>query len=119
MECVVAQRLARVLCAHCKRRVVIPQASLTESGFRVGTDVEAYEPLGCPRCHGSGYRGRLGIYSVMVMSERIKEMVVNMVAEAEIAAVAIQEGMLTLRQSGLEKVRAGLTSIEEVVRVAS
>jgi type IV pilus assembly protein PilB len=119
IECVVAQRLARVLCTHCKKRVVIPQASLAESGFRVGTDLEAYEPLGCSRCHGSGYRGRLGIYSVMVLSERIKEMVVAMAPEAEIATVAIQEGMLTLRQSGLEKVRAGLTSIEEVARVAS
>jgi type IV pilus assembly protein PilB len=119
VECVVAQRLSRVLCSHCKKRVVIPQATLAESGFRVGTDLEAYEPLGCPRCHGSGYRGRLGIYSVMVLSERIKEMVVGMASEADIAAVAIQEGMLTLRQSGLEKVRAGLTSIEEVARVAS
>jgi type IV pilus assembly protein PilB len=119
VECVVAQRLARVLCTHCKKRVVIPQASLTESGFRVGTDLEAYEPLGCPRCHGSGYRGRMGIYSVMVLTERIKEMIVSMAPESEIASVAIQEGMLTLRQSGLEKVRAGLTSVEEVARVAS
>jgi type IV pilus assembly protein PilB len=119
VECIVAQRLARVLCPHCKKRVVVPQASLTESGFRVGTDLEAYEPVGCTGCHGSGYRGRLGIYSVMVLSERIKEMVVSMAPEAEIATVAIQEGMLTLRQSGLEKVRAGLTSIAEVARVAS
>jgi type IV pilus assembly protein PilB len=119
IECVVAQRLARVLCPVCKRRVVVPQASLAESGFRVGTDLEAHEPVGCPRCHGSGYKGRLGIYSVMVLSERIKEMVVGMAPEADIANVAVQEGMLTLRQSGLEKVRAGLTSIEEVARVAS
>src|SRR5262245_10784280 len=119
VECVVAQRLARVLCNHCKKRVVIPQATLAESGFRVGTDLEAYEPLGCPRCHGSGYRGRLGIYSVMVLSERIKEMIVAMAPEAEVGEVAVQEGMLTLRQSGLEKVRAGMTSIEEVARVAS
>ncbi len=119
VECVVAQRLARVLCSHCKKRVVIPQESLAESGFRVGTDLEAYEPVGCPRCHGSGYRGRLGIYSVMVLSEKIKEMIVAMAPEAEIGATAAQEGMLTLRQSGLEKVRAGLTSIEEVARVAS
>jgi type IV pilus assembly protein PilB len=119
VECVVAQRLARVLCSHCKKRVVIPQASLAESGFRVGTDLEAYEPVGCPRCHGSGYRGRLGIYSVMVLSEKIKEMIVAMAPEAEIGATAAEEGMLTLRQSGLEKVRAGLTSIEEVARVAS
>jgi type IV pilus assembly protein PilB len=119
VECIVAQRLARLLCAHCKKRVVIPQASLTESGFRVATDLEAYEPVGCGRCHGSGYKGRLGIYSVMVLSEHLKEMVVSMTPEAEIAAAAIQEGMLTLRQSGLEKVRAGLTSIGEVARVAS
>jgi type IV pilus assembly protein PilB len=61
----------------------------------------------------------MGIYSVMVLSERIKEMIVSMSPEPEIAGVAIQEGMLTLRQSGLEKVRAGLTSVEEVARVAS
>ncbi len=119
VECVVAQRLARVLCANCKRRVVVSQASLTEAGFRVGTDLEAYEPVGCQRCHGGGYRGRLGIYSVMVLSDRLKEMVVNLSPEAEIARVAIEEGMLTLKQSGLEKVRAGLTSVQEVSRVAS
>jgi type IV pilus assembly protein PilB len=119
IECVVAQRLARLLCAHCKRRTVISQASLTEAGFRIGTDVEAYEPVGCPRCHGIGYRGRLGIYSVMVLSERIKDMVVNLAPEGEIAKTAIEEGMLTLRQSGLEKVRSGQTSVQEVARVAS
>jgi type IV pilus assembly protein PilB len=119
IECVVAQRLARLLCVNCKRRVVISQTSLTEAGFRVGTDLEAYEPVGCQRCHGSGYRGRLGIYSVMVLSERIKEMVVELGSEADIAKVAIEEGMLTLKQSGLEKVRAGLTSVQEVSRVAS
>ena len=119
VECVVAQRLARMLCAHCKRRIVVSQATLTEAGFRVGTDLEAYEPVGCQGCHGIGYRGRMGIYSVMVVSDRIKEMVVNRASEAEVAGAAIEEGMFTLKQSGLEKVRAGLTSVEEVSRVAS
>lgn len=119
VDCVVAQRLARLLCSHCKKRVVIPQAALSEAGFRVGTDLEAYEPVGCGRCHGIGYRGRIGIYSVMVLSERIKEMVVNQASEADIAKVAIEEGMLPLRDAGLAKVRAGVTSIEEVARVAS
>jgi type IV pilus assembly protein PilB len=119
VDCVVAQRLARVLCSHCKQRTVIPQAALEEAGFRMGTDLEAYEPVGCGRCHGVGYRGRIGIYSVMVMSERIKEMVVSMASEADIAKVAIEEGMITLREAGLAKVRAGVTSIEEVARVAS
>jgi type IV pilus assembly protein PilB len=119
VDCVVAQRLARVLCSHCKKRTVISQAALADAGFRMGTDLEAYEPVGCGRCHGAGYRGRVGIYSVMVLSERIKEMVVNMASEADIAKAALEEGMSTLRDAGLAKVRAGVTSIEEVARVAS
>jgi type IV pilus assembly protein PilB len=119
VDCVVAQRLARLLCPHCKRRALIPQQALTEAGFRVGGDLEAYEPAGCARCHRIGYRGRIGVYSVMVMSERIKEMVVNLAPEAEIAKVAMEEGMVTLREAGLAKVRSGMTSIEEVARVAS
>jgi type IV pilus assembly protein PilB len=119
VDCVVAQRLARVLCSHCKQRTVVPQAALEEAGFRMGTDLEAYEAVGCGRCHGIGYRGRVGIYSVMLLSERIKEMVVNMASEADVRKAAIEEGMVSLREAGLAKVRAGVTSIEEVARVAS
>jgi type IV pilus assembly protein PilB len=119
VDCVVAQRLARVLCPHCKKRTVVPQGALAEAGFRMGTDLEAYEPVGCGRCHGVGYRGRIGIYSVMVLSERIKEMVVSMASEADIAKVAAEEGMLSLREAGLAKVRAGVTSVAEVARVTS
>lgn len=119
VDCVVAQRLARKLCSHCKRRAVVPERALTEAGFRVGAEIEAYEPVGCPRCNQSGYRGRLGIFSVMRMSERVKELTVAQAPEAEIAAVAREEGMQTLREDGLGKVRAGLTSIEEVLRVTA
>jgi type IV pilus assembly protein PilB len=119
VDCVVAQRLARQLCPHCKQRTVISQAALTEAGFRLGADLEAYEAVGCPRCHRIGYRGRIGVYSVMVLTERLKEMVVNLSPEAEVARAAREEGMLTLREAGLAKVRQGLTSIEEVARVAS
>jgi type IV pilus assembly protein PilB len=119
VDCVVAQRLARQLCTHCKRRTVIPQSALNEAGFRVGGDVEAYEPVGCTRCNRSGYRGRIGLFSVMVLSEAIKELTVAGAAEAEIAAVARDEGMITLRDDGLHKVRSGVTSIAEVARVAS
>src|SRR3954449_12055675 len=119
VDCVVAQRLARVLCSHCKKRTVILQAALEDAGFRMGTDLEAYEPVGCARCHGIGYRGRIGIYSVMVMSERIKEMIVSGESEADIGRQAIEEGMVTLREAGLSKVRSGVTSIEEVARVTS
>jgi type IV pilus assembly protein PilB len=119
LDCVVAQRLARKLCTHCKRRTIIPSQALTDAGLRVGTELEAYEPVGCGRCNQSGYRGRVGIYSVMRMSERIKEMVVAQPQEAEIAAVAREEGMLTLREDGLSKVRSGMTSLEEVLRVTA
>jgi type IV pilus assembly protein PilB len=119
VDCVVAQRLARVLCPHCKTRVVVSQASLTEAGFRVNADLEAYEAVGCARCHRIGYRGRIGLYSVMVLTERLKDMVVNLSPEQDLARAAREEGMLTLREAGLAKVRAGTTSIEEVARVAS
>ena len=119
VDCVVAQRLARKLCPHCKRRTVISQQALTEAELRVGADIEAYEPVGCGRCNQSGYRGRVGVFSVMTMSDRIKDMVVAQAPEAEIAAIARQEGMLTLREDGIAKVRAGLTSLEEVIRVTA
>ncbi len=119
VDCVVAQRLARKLCTHCKRRAIVPPQALQEAGLRVGTELEVYEPVGCPRCMQSGYRSRVGIYSVMAMSERIKEMTVSQAPEAEIAVVAREEGMLTLREDGLTKVRAGMTSLGEVLRVTA
>jgi type IV pilus assembly protein PilB len=119
VDCVVAQRLARKLCTHCKQRAIVPQQALIDAGLRVGGEVEAYEPVGCSRCNQSGYRGRVGIFSVMTMSERIKEMAVEQGPEAEIAQVAREEGMLTLREDGLTKVRGGMTSLEEVLRVTA
>jgi type IV pilus assembly protein PilB len=119
VDCVVAQRLARKLCSHCKRRAVVPPEALSDAGMRVGGELEAYEPVGCARCNQSGYRGRVGIYSVMKMSERVKDMTVSQAAEAEIAAAAREEGMLTLREDGLAKVRSGHTSLEEVLRVTA
>jgi type IV pilus assembly protein PilB len=119
VDCVVAQRLARNLCPNCKRRTLIPAAALIEAGISAAGDVEAYEPVGCARCAHTGYRGRVGIYSVMTLSERLKEMTVNRASEPEIAAVAQEEGMLTLREDGIVKVRAGMTSLEEVLRVTT
>ncbi len=119
VDCVVAQRLARKLCSHCKRRAVIPVQALEEAGLRAAAELEAYEPVGCGRCNQSGYKGRVGLYSVMTLSERIKEMAVAHAPEAEIATAAREEGMCTLREDGVEKVRGGLTSLEEVLRVTA
>ncbi len=118
IDCVVAQRLARQLCPDCKQRTVIEQRALELSGFRVGADLEGWEAVGCSRCGGTGYRGRVGLYSVMQMSEGIKEMTVDGASQADIEQLARTEGMLTLREDGIQKVHAGMTSIEEVARVA-
>ncbi len=119
VDCIVAQRLARTLCPSCKQRVVVTPQSLSEAGFKAATGIEAYEPVGCSRCGNTGYRGRVGLYSVMRMTERLKDMTVNQASQAEISAVARQEGMATLREDGLAKARAGLTSFDEVVRVTT
>ena len=119
LDCIVAQRLARQLCTHCKRRTVIPQSALDEAGFKLGADLECYEPVGCTRCNQTGYRGRIGLFSVMRMSEEIKDLTVQGAPETEISNVARAQGMITLREAGLLKVRQGVTSIAEVARVAT
>jgi len=117
IDCVVAQRLARMLCATCKKRTIIPAQVLREHGFNAQFDLEAYEPAGCARCGGMGYKGRIGLYEVMLVSEEIRRLVLTRAPAEEIATVAIREGMRHLRDDGLEKVKAGRTSMAEVARV--
>ena len=119
VDCVVAQRLARKLCPHCKKRTLVPPQALAEVGVKVRAELEAYEAVGCGRCNHSGFRGRVGLYSVMGMSDRLKDMTIAGAPESEIAAVAQEEGMMTLREDGIGKVRSGLTSLEEVLRVTA
>jgi type IV pilus assembly protein PilB len=117
VRCVVAQRLARVLCAACKRSVTLDVRSLRAAGFPADDDIEAYEAVGCTRCALGGYRGRVGIFEVMPMSEAIRELTLRRAAADQIADVAMARGMRTLKQDGFQKVRLGVTSIDEVVRV--
>jgi type IV pilus assembly protein PilB len=118
VDCVVAQRLARLLCEECKRRTTITSDVMRANGFNVGLDLEAYEPVGCARCGGSGYKGRIGLYEVMWVSETIRALAVAREPSENIAHAAVHEGMMRLREDGLEKVRRGLTSIAEIARVA-
>jgi twitching motility protein PilU len=118
VDCVVAQRLARLLCEECKRRTTISSDVMRMNGFNVGLDLEAYEPVGCARCGGSGYKGRIGLYEVMWVSETIRSLAVAREPAETIAHAAVHEGMMRLREDGLEKVRRGLTSIAEIARVA-
>jgi type IV pilus assembly protein PilB len=118
VDCVVAQRLARLLCEECKRRTTITSEVMRANGFNVGLDLEAYEPVGCARCGGSGYKGRIGLYEVMWVSDTIRSLAVAREPAETIAHAAVHEGMMRLREDGLEKVRRGLTSIAEIARVA-
>ena len=118
VDCVVAQRLARKLCTYCKRATKLSSESLRSQGFNEFEDLDAFEAVGCARCNYSGYRGRIGLYEVMLNSDEIRELTIRRSSADEIRKVAIDQGMTPLRDDGLEKVRTGITSIEEVLRVA-
>ena len=117
IDCVVGQRLARKLCQHCKERGIITADVLRANGIRSQFDMEAYQPKGCARCNHTGYKGRIGLYEVMVVTEEIRKLTLARAPAPEIAEVAVRQGMRLMRDDGLEKVRHGMTSIEEVTRV--
>jgi type IV pilus assembly protein PilB len=116
IDCVVAQRLARRLCDQCKRPTHLPEATLARHGLE---GVQLYEPAGCIRCGNSGYRGRVGLYEVMPVSEPIRLQLLGGSSVDEIAATARSEGMRDMREDGLHKVRLGLTTLAEVGRVTA
>ena len=114
---ITAQRLARRLCPHCKTPIDIPRETLLDAGF-AEDDVDGswtpFHPVGCAKC-SNGYKGRVGIYQVMPISEEIQRIVLRDGSALEIAAQAADEGVRSLRQSGLYKVKLGMTSLEEVL----
>ena len=117
LDCVVAQRLARMLCPNCKRRTIVSADVLRENGYKALVDLEAYEPVGCRRCAGSGYRGRLGLYEVMSVTSEVRSLALERRPSEEMREVAVRQGMRRLRDDGLEKVKQGRTSIAEIARV--
>jgi type IV pilus assembly protein PilB len=117
IDCVVAQRLVRTLCAHCKKRTILPVDTLVEYGYTAKLDIEGYEAVGCKNCNGAGYRGRIGIYEVMPLTAEVRALAIERRSADEIAEVAVKQGMRRLKDDGLEKVRTGRTSISEVARV--
>jgi len=117
VDCVIAQRLCRTLCQNCKERTIIPAPVLQDHGFRSHVDIEAYDPKGCSRCGGSGYKGRIGLYEVMTITDEIRRLAIERAPADRIAEVAMRDGMRRLRDDGLEKVKQGRTSIAEVARV--
>ncbi|KJJ97640.1 general secretion pathway protein GspE [Burkholderiaceae bacterium 26] len=115
---ITAQRLARRLCKDCKKPGPLPRETLLDAGFTeadVDGSWQPYHPVGCETCNGSGYKGRVGIYQVMPITEAIQEIILTHGTALQIAEQARKEGVLSLRESGLRKVKQGLTSLEEVL----
>ena len=116
-----AQRLARRLCPNCKAPVDIPHETLLEAGYRdeeIDGSWVTYRPVGCSACN-NGYKGRVGIYQVMPVSEEIQRIILRDGSALEIAEQARLEGVRSLRESGLHKAKMGLTSLEEVLAVTN
>jgi type IV pilus assembly protein PilB len=116
IDCVVAQRLARTLCT-CKREITVTAQVLQDHGFNVDHDIQAFEPNGCTRCGNSGYKGRIGLYEVMRITDEIRDLAIKRASADQVADVAVRQGMRRLRDDGFAKVCEGLTSIAEVARV--
>jgi type IV pilus assembly protein PilB len=118
LDCIVAQRLARKICERCRRPREASPEVLAKMGLPPDAEpVTIYDAVGCKVCSGTGYRGRLSINEVLTVSEEIQRMAVERRPSDEVKKVGVSQGMRTLREDGMEKVRLGLTTLEEVLRV--
>jgi len=113
-----AQRLIRRVCSNCKEEQKIPVEAFTEIGFspEEAPSLKAYKGTGCQTCNGTGYKGRIGLYEVMEITDELRELIIIGASAIELRRKAIECGMITLRGSGLAKLREGITTIEEVVK---
>jgi type IV pilus assembly protein PilB len=122
LDAVLAQRLCRTLCTHCKEPYVPEVEELVRVGYPIAPGQEPptlYKPAGCTRCARTGYRGRMALHEVMTVSEDIARMTVARASTDEIARTAVEQGMTMLKEDGWSKVARGLTSVEEILRVVA
>ena len=115
---IIAQRLARRLCEHCKTPTNLPEATLIATGFKIEelSSLKIYSPVGCERCT-NGYKGRIGIYQMMTLSDPMRALILEGGNAMQLAQLAKSEGINDLRSSGLNKIRMGITSLEEIDRI--
>ena len=113
-----AQRLVRRICSNCKEPSPLPPAALAKVGFSPddARSIVIHKGAGCEKCNNTGYKGRVGLYEVMDLTDEVKELVLVGASSLELRKKAVEEGMLTLRQSGLRKIKDGMTTLEEVLR---
>jgi hypothetical protein len=116
IDCVVAQRLARRLCTHCRRPAELPPRVILEHGLQ---NANVFEAVGCIRCGHTGYQGRIGLYELMPISDEIRTSVLERGGLDELRAIALAQGMRTIRKDGIDKVKHGLTSLTEILRLSS
>ncbi len=119
---IMAQRLGRRLCHHCKKPEDIPPEALLHAGFTqedLDGSWQAYGPVGCDHCKGTGYKGRIGVYQVMPITDDMRQLIMRNGNALDIADQALKEGVRDLRQSGLLKVKAGITSLEEIEAITN
>jgi type IV pilus assembly protein PilB len=119
LNCILAQRLVRLICVHCKRRVQYPDTALAESGLDpdVWRDLPLYEGAGCFECGGTGFRGRSAIHELLDLTDRIREMILDRRPTSEIKRAAREDGMTFLRESAVAKMRTGVTTLREINKV--
>jgi len=115
---IVAQRLVRRLCKKCRAKHNLTNEALVDIGYtaKEAPKVKAYKPVGCNVCHNTGYKGRVGLFEVMEVTDEIKDLILAKAHSKELKKKSIEQGMITLRRSGLIKIKEGITSIEEVLR---
>lgn len=116
---ILAQRLVRKICTECGEEVEIHPEALRELGLPEDEKFTINEPKGCPKCSGTGYSGRIGLYEVLPVSDQIRDMILNRASSTEIKRAAVEEGMYTLRHDGILKLKNGTTSVEEVLKETS
>ena len=119
LNCIMAQRLVRIICPNCKRAKKVSGDELRESGFKPEDAQNAHisEGAGCLECSGTGYHGRTAICELLDLSDRIREMIIDRRPTSEIKKIAREEGMITLRESGLAKAKLGITTLREINKV--
>jgi type IV pilus assembly protein PilB len=115
---IVAQRLVRRICTFCKEPLEVPPPALVQAGFseHESRTLKLFKGRGCERCSNTGYKGRVGLYEVLEVEDEMREMILSGASAFELRQKAVQNGMMTLRGSGLQKIRDGMTTLDEVVR---
>jgi len=117
VQSVIAQRLVRVVCPACKKRISVDKDSLPHSSLNISSTVQIYEAVGCHECAQTGYHNRSVIAEVMYVTERLKNLISQHVSHQDLRKAAIEEGLVPLRDDGLKKVLNGITTLDEVMRI--